>query len=199
MKKYTIDSFNDLDNLAEENQANDTQVIFSITGNVDSCHFLSKLENQLIVVTNEQEKEVKCLIELEPRPISTDPNWEFNTSSFSFGNKKFQKMIFSNITFFHQICDYSDIVTIDIENIYDGKFIERIKSNDSRLSGCQEILFIEASGNASLTFFNCTFQNNTNKKFKLVSRNNSFLSFVNCRFQGDFIFENLEKSIIVNN
>lgn len=199
MKKYTIDSFNELDYLSEEFQTNEGQVIFSLTSNVDGSYFIRKLENKIIVVTNELDSQIKWKIELEPRAISNIPQWEFNATSFSFGNKKIQKIIFLNITFIHQFCDYSDIVTIEKENLYGGKSIERIESTDSRLFGCHEILFMEASNDCSLTFFNCTFVNNTNKKFKVISKNNSFLNFVNCKFNGDFLFENLDQSIIVNN
>lgn len=199
MKKYTIDSFNELDYLAEEFQTKEGQVIFSLSSNVDGSYFIRKLENKLIVVTNELDSQIRWKIELEPRAISSNPLWEFNTTSFSFGNNKIQKIIFINITFIHEFCDYSDIVTIEKDNLYGGKSIERIESTDNRLSGCREILFMEASHDCSLTFFNCTFVNNTNKKFKVISRNNSFLSFVNCKFNGDFVFEILDQSIIVNN
>lgn len=199
MKKYTIDSFNELDYLTKEFQTKEGQVIFSLTSNVDGSYFIRKVENKLIVVTNELDSPIKWKIELEPRAISNNPHWEFNATSFSFGNKKIQKVIFINITFSHEFCEYSDIVTIEKENLYGGKSIERIESTDSRLFGCREILFMEASNDCSLTFFNCTFVNNTNKKFKVISKNNSFLNFVNCKFNGDFLFENLDQSIIVNN
>ena len=198
MNKIEINNSDEITYLLDElNNEPDNQITISLKMDIKHNHRIRFFNKEAIQIINEDSKEIEYTIQLDPNPISDYQNWEFNGTNFFFsGNSVF---IFSNISFIHEIDDWTDILTVEKKlNPINNQFVEIIESIDEELIGCNEMVFMEFSSKAQVTFLNCTLTNTTNKTFKIISKDDSVINFVMCKLQGDFIFESHDNSQIKN-
>ena len=154
-----------------------------IKNDIGHCHRLRHLDNEEISMVGLNKPKYEINIDVEE--ISSNPSWRFNGTLFFYSGR--DNINFSNLHFIH-VLNYLYFVDFDYE--YDeetDKYIELIElKNDFNFSAFN-ILLMEFSG-STMEFKDCTFENNTNKKFEIIANKKSHITFTNCVFDGAFIF-----------
>ena len=159
-------------------------------------HRLRFLKNQEITISGVSKP--KYNIYLDPRQVSDNPNWKFNTTPFWFQN--FQGLSFLDLYFtysFYEYDYYTLIVDFDQET---KKSTEIINYSDGQVLIAYGIVLMEFDG-SKVNFKECIFENNTNRVFEIIAKKESQITFENCIFNGDFnfIFDFDSKIVIKSN
>jgi hypothetical protein len=176
----------------------DNQIILSLNDDIEHFHAIRFPEKKLIWVTNLKEKEIDYLIELSPLKHNEPGQNTFNETSFFFGGDDNSLYQFSNINIKAVIKEPFRFVNGTDKQVFGGE--TSVKEQEISEIGklpISELLFMKISHHSKLTFFNCTFLNNTEKDFKIETLHNAVVEFVNCNFQGKFSFNSNHDSVII--
>lgn len=133
-----------------------------IKNEVSHCHMLRFLNGVQLHIGGSK---TNYKIYLDPKELSSNPNWKFNsTLFFHSGNND---ITYSNLNFVYTIEEYDF-------------------SSDPLLDSFSIVLM--EFYNSTVIFKDCVFQNNTNRTFEIIVKKQSVITFENCNFKGDFNF-----------
>lgn len=149
------------------------QASIILKNEVSHCHLLRFLND---VVLNIIGFKTKYNIYLDPKQLSSNPKWKFNSTLFFYSNN--QDISYSNLTF--------------------GYFIEQYDFMNDPLLDSFGIVLMEFY-NSKITFKDCEFENNTDRNFEIIIHKKSVITFENCNFKGDFNFIlDIGSNVIIN-
>ena len=155
----------------------------SIENDIEHCHKLRHLSNSKIQVCGINKP--KYNINLDPRQVSDNPKWKFNTTPFWFQNC--QEFGFSDLHFIYSFTEY-DYYTLTVDFDQETKTAtEIINYCDGQILIAYGIVLMEFDS-SEIIFKHCTFENNTNRPFEIIAKNKSEIAFLNCTFNGEFNF-----------
>ena len=159
-------------------------------------HRLRFLKNQEITISGVSKP--KYNIYLDPRQVSDNPNWKFNTTPFWFQNHIGINFLNLNFTYLIEQYDYIELI-LDFDE-ETNKTTEIINYSDGQVLIAYGIILMEFEG-STVNFKDCIFENNTNRAFEIIAKKESQITFENCIFNGDFnfIFDFDSKIIIKSN
>lgn len=149
------------------------QASIILKNEVSHCHLLRFLND---VELNIIGFKINYSIYLDPKELSSNPNWKFNsTLFFHSGNSD---ITYSNLNFVYTIEEYDFI-------------------SDPLLDSFSIVLM--EFYNSTVNFKNCVFHNNTNRTFEIIVKKQSIITFKNCNFKGDFNFIfDIGSNVIIN-
>lgn len=159
------------------------RVTLIIKNDIDHCRKIRYLDNEEISVVGLNKP--KYEISIDALGMTYGPYWRFNDTLFFYSGR--DNINFSNLHFIHVL---GHLYNIDFNYEYDeetDKYIELIELKNEFNFSSFNILFMEFSG-STMAFKDCTFENNTNKKFEINAKKKSHITFTNCVFDGAFIF-----------
>lgn len=163
MVKYVVnDTIQFFDAISKIKTDKTRKASIIIKDEVNHCHMLRFLND---VVLNIIGFKTEYNIYLDPKELSSNPNWKFNSSLFFHSGNK-------DIT-------YSDLNFVCTIEQYDFM-------SDSLLDSFGIVLM--EFYNSQVNFKNCQFENNTDRAFEIIVKKKSVINFENCNFKGDFNF-----------
>lgn len=182
MKTYfandTIQFFDAVEKIKTKNTRYNT---ITITNDVNHCHLIRFVPDREICILGYDKP--KYLIYLDPKEISSNPKWQFNSTLFFYSNN--WNISYSNLHFTYIIEKY-DFISSTF-NITTDNTTETINLKDDQILNSFNIILMEFY-NSKVKFKGCTFENNTNRTFEIVIQKQSLITFENCIFKGEFKF-----------
>lgn len=178
--KDLISLYENLDLIQNENIK--TATIY-IENDIEHCHKIRHLSNSKIQISGTNKSKYDII--LDPRQVSDNPKWKFNTTPFWFQNYK--RLSFLDLHFTYSFFEY-DYYTLTVDFDEETKTtIETINYCDGQILIAYGIVLMEFD-NSKINFNKCTFENNTNRPFEIIAKDKSQITFENCIFNGDFNF-----------
>lgn len=169
------------------------QATIVLTNDVNHCHKLRFLSNLEITISSINKSNYN--IYLDPRQVTDNPAWKFNTTPFWFQNQR--RLCFSNLHFIYSFFKY-DYYTLILDFDEETKTTtETIDYCDGQILTAFGIVLMEFDS-SKVNFKHCKFENNTNRPFEIIAKKESLVTFENCNFNGDFnfIFDSNSRIII---
>lgn len=154
-----------------------------IENDIEHCHKLRFLSDQKIQISGTNKP--KYNINLDPRQVSNNPKWKFNTTPFWHQNCHGTSFIDLHFTYSFYKYDYYSL--IQNYNEPTKTTTEIINYSDGQILIAYGIVLMEFDSSV-INFTNCVFENNTNRPFEIIVKDKSKITFYNCTFNGNFNF-----------
>lgn len=163
MKEYFVSDTNRFfDVFTEIKNEEIREASVNIKDIVDHCHLLRFLKD---VKLNINGSNTDYRIYLDPKELSSNPEWKYNSTLF-----------------FHS--DNNDFTYSNLNFVYS---IEQYDFMDDPILNSFGIVFFEFY-NSQVLFKDCEFDNKTDRTFEIIVKRKSSITFENCKFKGDFNF-----------
>ncbi|GGF29983.1 hypothetical protein [Flavobacterium limi] len=159
---YVQDTNHFFDTITKIKNEGNKEAYFIIENSIDHCHLIRFLKDVKLCITGQKND---YNIYLDPKELSSNPNWKFNSTLFFFWDNN--DIIYSNLNFVYTIQQY-DFIDDPIWNSFGMVLMEFY--------------------NSKIIFKNCLFENKTNRAFEIITKDKSFIIFDKCEFIGNFNF-----------